>query len=281
MPTVQSVFGSEVSILDRLPRLGMGTAPLGNLYRPLTDAESEHLLEAAWNLGLRYFDTAPLYGFGLSERRLGAFLRGKPRDEYILSTKVGRRLIPNAGYHVQRDYFINADPFEPVFDYSRDGILRAHENSLERLGLDHIDILLMHDIGEVTHGPSHRQIFTTAMKEGYAAMDELRAGGAVGAIGLGVNEWEVCVEAMARGTWDCMLLAGRHTLLQQEAGDFLNLCIDMNVRVIAAGVFNSGILATGTGTDARYDYEAASDDIATRVSDLARLCASYDPTFSK
>tara|TARA_R110000824_G_scaffold118960_14_gene272186 strand:+ start:320466 stop:321431 length:966 start_codon:yes stop_codon:yes gene_type:complete len=249
---------------------------LGNLYRPISDADCEYLLEAAWAFGLRYFDTAPLYGFGLSERRLGAFLRSKPREEFFVSTKVGRLLKPNAGYHGQRDYFIDADPFEPVFDYSRDAILRAHEDSLERLGLDRIDILLMHDIGAVTHGASHAETFATAMTGGYAAMDELRGSGAVGAIGLGVNEWEVCAEAMARGTWDCMLLAGRHTLLQQDAGAFLDLCIDMNVRVIAAGVFNSGILATGSSAHARFNYDAAPDDIAARVSELARICADFD-----
>jgi D-threo-aldose 1-dehydrogenase len=270
MPTETSV-----PVLERLPSFGFGAAPLGNLYRARSDAECEALLEAAWARGIRYFDTAPLYGFGLSEQRLGAFLRTKPRDEFFISTKVGRLLAPNAGDHPQRAYFIDAAPFEPIFDYSRDGILRSHEVSLKRLGLDRVDILLMHDIGEATHGATHEAQFAVAMEGGYRAMEELRRSGAVGAIGIGVNEWQVCAEAMASHHWDCLLLAGRHSLLDHDALDFLGLCVDMGVRVIAGGVFNSGILATGVIHAARFNYDAAPSDVVARVKALSIVCAAH------
>ncbi|MCF8470490.1 MAG: aldo/keto reductase, partial [Parvibaculum sp.] len=192
---------------EGLPALGFGAAPLGNLYRPMTDEEAHALLQAAWDAGLHYFDTAPLYGFGLSERRAGAFLREKPRDDFLISTKAGRILVPNEGWHAQRDYFIGAPSCEPVFDYSYDGIMRSFESSLERMGLERIDILLMHDIGEKTHGPAHEDQFRIAMDGGYRAMEELRRSGAVKAIGIGVNEWQVCDLAMDRGDWDVFLLA--------------------------------------------------------------------------
>lgn len=267
------VLGSSAGTL---PGLGFGAAPLGNLYRPLTEEDAFALLQAAWDAGLRYFDTAPLYGFGLSERRLGAFLRDKPRDEFILSTKVGRVLMPNEGWHPQRDYFIDAPAYEPVFDYSHDGIMRSFEESVERLGVDRIDILLMHDIGEKTHGPAHPDMFRIAMDGGYRAMDELRRSGAIGEVGIGANEWQVCDLAMDRGDWDCFLLAGRYTLLEQGALDpFFDRCIDEDKAVIVGGAFNSGILATGAIEGARFDYENASADIVTRVRALDTVCKAH------
>ncbi len=268
-------FGATTLLGERLPAFGFGAALLGNLYRAMSDADAAQLLAGAWDAGVRYFDTAPLYGFGLSERRLGDFLRTHPRDDYVLSTKVGRRLRPNAGDHPQRAYFIDADPCEPDFDYSYDGIMRAFEDSLTRLGTDRIDILLMHDIGEATHGEDHAAQFRVAMDGGYKAMDELRRSGAVAAIGLGVNEWQVCAEAIACHQWDCMLLAGRYTLLGQEGADFLNLCADTNIPVIAAGVFNSGILATGAGNAARFDYDIASASVTARVNHLSDICVRH------
>lgn len=268
-------FNATTLLGERLPAFGFGAAPLGNLYRTVSDADAAQLLADAWDTGVRYFDSAPLYGFGLSERRLGEFLRSQPRDDYVLSTKVGRRLRPNAGDHPQRAYFIDADPYEPVFDYSYDGIMRAFEDSLTRLGTDRIDLLLMHDIGEATHGQDHAAQFRLAMDGGYRAMDELRRSGAVSAIGLGVNEWQVCAEAIACHQWDCMLLAGRYTLLGQEGFDFLNLCADTDIPVIAAGVFNSGILATGAGSAARFNYDIAPAPLIARVNHLNDICARH------
>lgn len=269
-------LGVSGSPMERLPSFGFGAAPLGNLYRPLTEDKATALLQAAWDAGLRYFDTAPLYGFGLSETRLGAFLRDKPRDQFIISTKVGRILQPNEGWHEQRDYFIDAPAYEPVFDYSHDGIMRSFEASLERLDLDRIDILLMHDIGEKTHGAAHEELFAIAMEGGYTAMDELRRASAVGAIGIGANEWEVCNLALDRGQWDCFLLAGRYTLLEQNALDpFLERCAREGRDVIIGGAFNSGILATGAIDGARFNYDAAPEDVVARVRALNAACDAH------
>ncbi|MEP2757716.1 aldo/keto reductase [Parvibaculum sp.] len=267
------VLGSSAG---KLPALGFGAAPLGNLYRPLAEEDARVLLHAAWGEGLRYFDTAPLYGFGLSERRLGGFLGEKPRDSFLVSTKAGRTLVPNKDWHGQRDYFIDAPAYEPVFDYSYDGIMRSFEESLERMGLDRLDILLMHDIGEKTHGDAHEEMFRVAMDGGYRAMEELRRSGAVKAIGLGVNEWQVCNLAMDRGDWDCFLLAGRYTLLEQGAlVPFLERCTRENKSVIIGGAFNSGILATGAVEGARFDYDAAPADIVARVRALDDACRAH------
>ncbi len=261
---------------EKLPALGFGAAPLGNLYRPMTDGEAHALLQAAWDEGLRYFDTAPLYGFGLSERRVGTFLREKPREDFLVSTKVGRILVPNAGWHTQRDYFVDALPYEPVFDYSYDGIMRSFEASLERLGLERIDILLMHDIGEKTHGAVHEEQFRIAIDGGYRAMDELRRASAVKAIGIGANEWQVCDLAMDRGDWDCFLLAGRYTLLEQGAlVPFLERCVREDKQIIAGGAFNSGILATGAVEGARFNYDVAPAGIVDRVHALDAVCRTY------
>jgi D-threo-aldose 1-dehydrogenase len=259
-----------------LTALGFGAAPIGNLYRALPDAEVDLLLERAWDAGLRYFDTAPLYGFGLSETRLGRFLRTKPRGEFVVSTKAGRLLKPNAGWHEQRASFIDAAPFEPVFDYSYDGVMRSFEESLTRLGLDAIDILLMHDIGEATHGARHPETMKTAMAGGYAALDELRAAGRVRAIGIGANEWQVCAEAMNHGRWDVFLLAGRYTLLEQEPLDgFFPLCAKAGVGLVIGGAFNSGILATGAVEGAHFNYGDAPAEIMNRVRRLDAVCKSH------
>ena len=230
-------------------------------------------MRAAWRAGMRLFDTAPLYGFGGSERIMGDFLRAKPRDAFILSTKAGRLLVPATGRHPESANFKTAMPFEPAFDYSYDGVMRSFEHSLQRLGLDRIDILFMHDIGRMTHGARrHARLMKTAMGGGYRAMDELRADGVVGAIGLGVNEWEVCEEAMRHGRFDCFLLAGRYTLLEQEALDsFLPKCDRAGVRILIGGVFNSGALVGR----AKYNYGPLPPAIRRRVARLRKVCADH------
>ncbi|HEY4345497.1 MAG TPA: aldo/keto reductase [Parvibaculum sp.] len=259
-----------------LTELGFGAAPIGNLYRPLPDADVEALLESAWAAGLRYFDTAPLYGFGLSETRLGRFLQTKPRDEFVISTKVGRLLKPNAGWHEQRDAFIDAAPFEPVYDYSYDGVMRSVEESLQRLGLAEIDIALMHDIGTATHGEAHPEKMRLAMTGGYRALDVLRDEGRLRAIGIGANEWEVCAEAMNHGRWDAFLLAGRYTLLEQEPLDtFFPLCAKAGVGLVIGGAFNSGILATGPVDGAHFNYGNAPAEVVARVRRLDEICRAH------
>ena len=197
--------------------LGLGCAPLGNLYRPLDDSVASDIFAAAWNHGIRLFDTAPHYGQGLSERRVGDALRRESRGDYVLSTKVGRLLSP-AGYATERHGFVSPMPFDISYDYSYGGVMRSHEHSLQRLGLDRIDILLMHDIGRATHADRNDELFPIAMQEGYRAMAELRSNGDVRAIGIGANEWEVCTMALDHGDWDCFL-AGR-PLYAAGAGSF-------------------------------------------------------------
>jgi D-threo-aldose 1-dehydrogenase len=255
---------------------GFGGAPLGNLFQPVREADAADLLSAAWDAGLRYFDTAPFYGFGLSERRIGDFLRTRPAGDYVVSTKVGRVLKPNAGHHPARESFVGALPFEPVFDYSYDGVMRSFEDSLQRLGLDRVDVLLMHDIDRFTHGPARDEMFNAAMNGGAKALDRLRSTGAVGAIGAGVNEWQVCEAAMDHLDWDCFLLAGRYTLLEQEALEsFLPRCEREQVSVIIGGAFNSGILATGARPGARYDYGPAPREVLDRVERIEAVCARH------
>ena len=257
--------------------LGFGCAPLGNLYREITDADARKLMNAAWSAGFRYFDTAPHYGQGLSERRIGDLLRQYPTDDFVLSSKVGRLLRP-AGYVDERHGFLSSTPFDIEYDYSYSGIIRSFEDSLQRLGLDRIDIIYMHDIGEYTHGDDNRRHFPIAMLEGYRAMDELRSSGMVDAIGLGVNEYQVCEKALEYGDWDCFLLAGRYTLLEQEALEsFLPACEKRNCSIVIGGVYNSGILATGVRGDGPfyYDYGPAPQTIIDKVAKLEDLCDDY------
>jgi D-threo-aldose 1-dehydrogenase len=256
-----------------LPRLGMGCAGIGNLYRPVSDAEAEATVAAALEAGIRYFDAAPFYGFGLSERRLGAALSGA---DVTISTKVGRLLEPAASPARERHGFVAGDPLEPVFDYSRDAVLRSHEESLKRLRRDRVDILLAHDLGSLTHGENADYHMRAFLDGGYQAMAELRDAGAVGAIGIGVNETEVAEELLERVDLDVVLLAGRYTLLDRQAADsFLPLAEAKGVHVIVGGPYNSGILATADRSNARYDYEAAPADILARADTLAALCATH------
>lgn len=264
--------------------LGFGAASMGNLYQPIADADARATLDAAYAAGVRYFDTAPYYGFGLSERRVGDGLRAYTRTEFVLSTKVGRLLAP-AGAEVpaQRHGFHSALPFEPVFDYSYQGVMRSFEDSLQRLGLARIDVLLIHDIGQVTHGAANTEVFRLCMEGGYRALDELRAQGLIGAIGLGVNEFEVCQEAMQWGRFDCFLLAGRYTLLEQKALDtFLPLCSNHGATLVIGGAYNSGILATGTrgGGPVYYDYAPAPDPIVERVRHIESVCDLFGVTLA-
>jgi len=253
--------------------LGYGAAALGNLYRALPDATAQTCLEAAHAAGIGYVDTAPHYGQGLSERRVGHTVGA--RDDITLSSKVGRVLTPVAppSPGTERHGFIDGDPFEPVFDYSYDGIMRSFESSLIRLQRERIDILLAHDLGTQTHGadaPAHLKAF---LDGGYKAMCNLKEQGLTGAIGLGVNEWQICEDVMAHADLDVVLLAGRYTLLEQGGLEtFLPLCEARGVSVIVGGPFNSGIL---TGGD-HYDYGRVPQEIHDRVIRLKTVCAAHD-----
>ncbi len=260
--------------------LGMGTAPLGNLYRAISDEEAHNVLTLAWDAGIRYFDTAPLYGFGLSETRVNRFLRGKPRDEYILSTKVGRLL--KAATAETRDgigKWFDVPNRKEVYDYGYDGVMRSVEFSLERLGVERIDILYAHDIDLANHGSQEvlNEKYNELMGGGYKALVELRDQGVIKAFGAGVNEWQPCQYLAERGDFDLFLLAGRYTLLEQEALDsFLPLCEERGIGIVIGGAYNSGILATGPVEGAWFDYDIAPAEILERVGRIQAVCEAHN-----
>jgi D-threo-aldose 1-dehydrogenase len=258
--------------------LGFGAAPLGNLFRAVTEAEAQAVLEAAWAAGVRYFDTAPLYGLGLSETRINHFLRGKPRQDYVISTKVGRLLSaapPGLGDGAGKWFDVPAR--HERFDYSHDGVLRSFEASLERLGLDRVDLLYVHDLDIFTHGSEAAR--TARLEEfmagGYRALVRLRDEGVIAGFGAGVNEWEPCDWLMERGAVDIFLLAGRYTLLEQGATGFMDRAAAQGVRVVIGGPYNSGILATGPRPGAHYDYAPASKAILDRAARLQTVCEAH------
>jgi len=263
--------------------LGLGTAPLGSLYAKVSDAGARDTIAAAWYAGIRFFDTAPFYGHGLAEHRLGEALRDKPRDGWLLSTKVGRLLRPvPSGSPVPSDHagdaWVEPLPFEPVFDYSAAGVRRSVEDSLQRLGTHRIDIALVHDIGRLTHGERHARHWEELVAGGgFRQLEALRAEGRVGAIGLGVNECEVVMDTLQQIDLDCVLLAGRYTLLEQGAlAPLLATCVHRRVGVIVGGPFNSGILASGPSPGARFNYAEAPPEVLERVSRLQQACAEFD-----
>lgn len=259
--------------------LGFGTAPLGNLLRAISDEEADAILNAAWESGVRYYDTAPLYGLGLSETRLNRFLRDKPRDDYVLSTKVGRLL--RACEPDKRDGFgkwIDVPARNEVYDFTYDGVMRSVDFSLERLGTHRIDMLFAHDIDIPNMGT---QAVVDAkidelMAGGYRALVEMRDQGVIKAFGAGVNQWEPCQTMAERGDFDIFLLAGRYTLLEQEALEtFLPLCTERGIGIVIGGPYNSGVLATGPREGAYYDYEIAPPEILQRVAQIEDICRAH------
>ena len=266
-----------------LSLLGFGAAPIGNLYQPLSDDQAQTAVASALRAGIRYFDTAPHYGFGLSETRLGHALTAGG-EAVVISSKVGRVLVPAKSDAGIRHGFADAPPLEPVFDYSYDGVMRSFDASLKRLQVERIDILLAHDLGPLTHGADHPEKFREFMDGGYIAMNKLKADGQVSAIGLGANEWQICDAALRHGDFDGFLLAGRYTLLEQTPCEhFLPLCARRKASVILGGPFNSGILATGVraALNSRrigplyYNYEPAPADIVKRVAELEAVCEQF------
>jgi D-threo-aldose 1-dehydrogenase len=240
-----------------LGRLGLGTAPLGGLYDAIDDETAGAVVERAWELGIRYFDTAPFYGSGDAERRLGAVLSGRPREAYVISTKVGRLFRPG------ESGWPGAPQLRAYFDFSYDATLRSLEESLERLGLDRVDLALLHD-------PDDH--YDEAIAGSYRALARLRAEGVVRAIGVGMNQTKLLCRFARETDPDCFLVAGRYTLLDRDAGEeLLPLCHERGIAVVAGGVFNSGVLAGG-GT---YNYQAASPAVLERVAALGEICARH------
>ena len=257
--------------------LGLGTAPLGNLYRAISDAEADAILAAAWEGGVRCFDTAPLYGLGLSETRLNRFLRDKPRDSYVLSTKVGR-LLRVAPEHEGQGKWFDVPARVGVYDYTYDGVMRSVEFSLERLGVARVDILHVHDLDLWTHGSAEvlDGYMRTFLDSGHRALVALRDQGVIRAFGAGINE-EGPAEHLARhGDPDLFLLASRYTLLQQPALEsFLPYCESRGIGVVIGAPYNSGILATGARKGAWFSYAPASEEVLDKVRRIEAVCARH------
>ena len=250
----------------RVSQLVFGGAPLGGLYAPVSDDEASAALEAAWEAGIRTFDTAPHYGVGLSEERIGAFLAGRPRESFVLSTKVGRRLVPADGDVDGAEAFYGTPALTRVRDYSADGVLASLDDSLRRLRTDRVDVVLIHDPDD--YG---RQ----ALEEAYPALAQLRAEGVIGAVGVGMNQAPMLRWFVERADLDCVLVAGRYSLLDARAArDLFPACQQRGVAVLAGGVFNSGILADPR-PGARYDYAPASAELLDRARRIRAACSRY------
>jgi len=259
--------------------LGFGTAPIGNLYKAVGQEEAQKTLEAAWKAGIRYYDTAPLYGLGLSETRLNRFLFGKKRKDYVLSTKVGRLLeVCNSKQRTGIGKFFDTPSRREIYDYSYDGFMRSIEFSLERLGVDSIDVIFIHDVDVFNHKTiaARDAHVKTILNSGIKALEKLRSEKVIKAYGAGVNEWEVC-EILARNAdVDIFLLAGRYTLLEQEAlASFLPLCEERGIGIVLGGPYNSGILATGPKPGAWYNYDPAPKAILDRVARIEAVCKRH------
>lgn len=256
---------SRLGSLD-VTSIGLGSAPLGGLFSPVSDADAEATIERAWSLGVRFYDTAPLYGFGLAERRLGAFLRQQPRESYAISTKVGRLLRVPDGAAVEDEHYKGTPRERPVFDFSYDGVMRSVEESLARLGLDRIDVLLVHD-------PDDH--YDAAVSGAFRALQRLREDGTVKAIGAGMNQSEMLVRFAQALPVDCFLLAGRYTLLEQGALDALfPVCQAKNIGILLGGIYNSGILANPSA-GAKFNYQDADAALVARALELDELCRKH------
>jgi len=257
-----------------VPTLGFGAAAIGNLYSAVTDEAAGAAVEEAYRLGIRLFDTAPYYGYGLSEQRLGHALASIHADDVVISTKVGRLIVPSAQGESSDDGFAVSGR-RAVFDYSRDSVMRSFESSLRRLRRGSVDILLLHDVGRETHGDRHEEMLKRALDEALPAMAQLKASGACRAIGIGVNEQEVCLEVMPRFDLDCILLAGRYTLLEQEAAAaVLAEATRRGVGILAGGPYNSGLLAKPEAPGATYNYRPADAEVLQRARDIYAVCAA-------
>ena len=270
---------SLVETFGRSP-LGLGGAPLGNLFRRVSDAEAHAVVERAWVGGVRYFDTAPHYGNGRSETRIGSALRNHPRDTYVLSTKVGRLLEPNS--HAPRDQhgYVDVGAFVQRYDYTADGVRQSLAESCARLGVERVDLCLVHDIDVARARDDGVHHWRDMLDSGLPKLAQLREEGLIGGYGLGVNRVDICLETLGHRDLDVILLAGRYTLADQTALDtLLPECVRRHVAVIAAAPFNSGILATGSrpadGTVPLFDYGPAPQAVVERVRFIEALCEEF------
>lgn len=271
---------SDVRVHERtglsFTAVGYGGAPIGNFNGSMTDAEAGELVDQSWSAGVRYFDTAPGYGNGLSEYRLGQALRRYDRTRLVLSTKVGRTVSPKVGSPTSNGQYVDLPSMTVDFDYSYDGVMRAVEQSMQRMLTDRFDVLFMHDCDRYTHGSSQPEYFRQAIVSGFPALESLRDQGVVTAIGFGVNETDVMVDAVKAVDVDLCLLAGRYTLLEQDPLDALfPMCAERGIGVVLGGVFNSGILATGAIEGARFNYAPAPLDVLAKAATMESICQRH------
>ncbi len=259
-------------------RLGFGASGLGTLYRDVTEAQAAAVLDLAYEGGMRYFDSAPLYGHGLSELRLGCFLRTIDRGTVTVSTKVGRYLVPPFGERVEYGLWASPLRLKPVFDYSYAGTMRSLEQSASRLGIADFDLIYVHDVDRFTHGDAYERRFNEAIEGCYRALDDLRKAGHIKAIGVGVNESDVATRFIKACSLDAVMMAGRYTLLDRgAAADLLPEAERRGVEIIVAGVFNSGILAAGPASAAAtFDYGAPAAEVVARAKAIERICNRHD-----
>ncbi|MFC9553041.1 aldo/keto reductase [Rhodococcus sp. NPDC056960] len=255
---------------------GFGGAPIGNFNHPFTDTDARETVVNSWNMGIRYFDTAPGYGNGLSEYRLAHALRDYDRSEYVLSSKVGRVVTPRLNAPTSDGQYKDIPPFVAEFDYSYDGVMRSVERSMQRMLCDRFDILFIHDVDRYTHGAAQPELFKQAIEGAYPALESLRDQGVVKAIGFGINDTDVMTDAVRSTDADLYLLAGRYTLLEQEPLDeVLPLCEEQGIGIVLGGVYNSGILATGPTPAARFNYALAPESVKERAGHLERICSDH------
>ena len=260
-----------------LTELGFGAGPLGGFYGPVAPDEATRAVRAAWDAGIRYFDVAPLYGHGRAEVLLGHVLRELPRDEFVLSTKVGRWLRPHAPGEDPATLRAGGLPFHPVLDYSRDGVLRSLEHSMLRLGVPRVDIVMIHDVDAHSQGSEEaaERAFAEAMAGAYPTLVDLKRAGTIRAIGIGLNQVHWARRWIAAADLDCVMIAGRYTLLNREAeAELLPECARRGIGVLAAGAFNGGLIARGAAPDALYNYRAAPPAVLARLAALERAAAA-------
>jgi D-threo-aldose 1-dehydrogenase len=259
-------------------RLGLGGAALGNLFEPMPDAQAHAVIQAALSNACQTFDTAAHYGNGLSEHRFGAGLRHLPRDRYALSTKVGRILTADSNAAPDQHGYVGVLPYTQHWDYSAAGVRRSVEDSLQRLGLARLDTVFVHDCDALTHGAAYPAVLHQVVHEALPELRRMQAQGLVQHIGLGVNDVQVCLDVLGQTTLDCLLLAGRYTLIDHSAlPHLLPLCLQKGVRIALGGAFNSGILATGVSTQGsvRFNYQSAPAHWVERVAQVEAICAAH------
>ena len=256
--------------------LGFGSAPIGNLFKSITTEVAHEMVHSAWNAGIRFYDTAPMYGHGLAEHRMSDALFEYPRSEYILCSKVGRTLTPSPMGSFDHGAWEKVPPLKADFDYSYEGTFKQVEQSLQRMMSDRIDVLLVHDIDTYTHGNSQPQRYKEAIQGSFKALIKMREEGITSAIGVGVNETDVCYNVAREVDIDALLLAGRYTLLEQESlDDLMPLCEQRGISVILGGVFNSGILATGATAGAKFNYAKAPEKILEKTRKIQSICKDF------